>query len=141
MKLVHIPAGQDGKRRLGHGGLVAGRGPGGLQVDKEWTPKKGPGVYTKVTPEKEPGHRHGGRMLIAEIVSTRGAGLDRDDGMLIAKVGISDTTMITSAPCCGSCRGRKKISQNFIWGQLWGQFEKTKSHNCKILSMLSIQCG
>ena len=40
MKLVHVPAGQDGKRRLGHGGQVTGRGPGGLPVDSEWTPEK-----------------------------------------------------------------------------------------------------
>ena len=58
--------------------------------------KNGPGVYTKVTPkkadrrygsatpEKMPGPRHGGRMPIDERSSTRGAGLDRCDGGLLA---------------------------------------------------------
>lgn len=41
MERVHIPAGEDGKRRLGHGGEVAGRGPGGLPVDSEWAPEMG----------------------------------------------------------------------------------------------------
>lgn len=52
MKFVHISAREDGKQRLGHGDEVAGRGPGGLPVDSEWTPEKGPAVYTKVTPNR-----------------------------------------------------------------------------------------
>lgn len=52
VKLVHIPAGEDGKRRFGHDGQVSARGPGGLPVDGEWTPEKGPAVYTEVTPKK-----------------------------------------------------------------------------------------
>ena len=39
---------------LKEGGLVAGRGPGGLPVDSEWTPEKGLAVYTEFTPEKAP---------------------------------------------------------------------------------------
>lgn len=65
MKLVHIPAGEDGKRRLGHGGLVAGRGPGGLrgtggtrphEMSREFTPrlhlKKARTADNRLTPGK-----------------------------------------------------------------------------------------
>lgn len=54
VKLVHIPAGEDGKRRFGHGGLVAGRGPGGLPVDSEWTPEKGRQVTPRLHLKKAP---------------------------------------------------------------------------------------
>ena len=63
---------------------------------------------SKFTPEKEPGHLRGGRMPIAEISSTRGADLDRGDGILTAQVGISVKVGITSASRCGPYEARIK---------------------------------